>query len=367
MAIRGYRKGFIVGVFSLCGFVGGAVLGSRFGSQLLSEGSKSEYAPALSLLSALALGTVVAAMLKGVAGRLRRLFFGTTIKAADGFAGALLSIALALAVAWVAGAVMLQTPQARDLRSAVQRSAILAQVNDFLPPSGPVLNLLARFDSFPSIGGPSPSVAPPSREILGELSVKRAEASVVRVVGTACGLGVEGSGWIVAPHEVVTNAHVVAGQRDTAIQPGGAGEPLGAVVTYLDIHNDIAILLVKALDGPPLPYDNSSESGSEVAVLGYPENGPFDAAAARVGETLTVLSGNAYGRGPVERKMVLIRGRVRHGNSGGPVVDNAGRVVATVFAAREQSPPSGYGVPGSIVARDLGRAHAAVDTGPCAS
>ena len=106
--------------------------------------------------------------------------------------------------------------------------------------------------------------------------------------------------------------------------------------------------------------------GASAAVLGFPDNGPYDVRPARLGQTANVVSQDAYGRGPVRRLITSLRGRVRHGNSGGPAVDGSGRVVATIFAASVSSRPSGYGVPDSVVRRALGRVRGPVDTGPCA-
>jgi S1-C subfamily serine protease len=105
--------------------------------------------------------------------------------------------------------------------------------------------------------------------------------------------------------------------------------------------------------------------GAPAAVLGFPENGPYDLRPARLGQTATVVSQDAYGRGPVRRSITSVRGQVRRGNSGGPVVDGSGRVVTTIFAAAVSSRPSGYGVPDSVVQRALGRVRGPVDTGPC--
>src|SRR5256886_9659973 len=131
----------------------------------------------------------------------------------------LLGAALALGIVWIAAAVVAQAPVAGSLRADIQGSAILRRLNALLPPTGPILNALARLDRLPSISGPAPDVAPPLRRIAGALAVRRASRSVVRVIGTACGLAIEGSGWVAGPADVVTNAHVVAGG-------GGSGGPL---------------------------------------------------------------------------------------------------------------------------------------------
>jgi S1-C subfamily serine protease len=230
-----------------------------------------------------------------------------------------------------------------------------------------VLNALARFDPFPRIDGPSAGVPPPRAAIARDPQVKAAAESVVKIQGTACGLGVEGSGWIARPGIVVTNAHVVAGQDDTTVQLGGHGDRHDAQAIAFDPRNDIAVLRVDGLGGRPLALASRVRAGAQAAILGFPENGPYDVRAGRVGATRSVLTQDAYGRGPVRRSLTTLRGLVRHGNSGGPMVDSRGRVVTTVFAATQGGGPSGgFGVPNGIVRAILARASGPVDTGPCA-
>ena len=184
-----------------------------------------------------------------------------------------------------------------------------------------------------------------------------------RVTGTACGLGVEGSGWVVAPNLVVTNAHVVAGMNDARVDHND-GEFRDADVVAFDPRNDIAVLRVAELGARPLRLVDPVK-GQAVAILGYPENGPFTATAGRIGQTREFLTDDAYGRGPFSRLVTTLRGVVRHGNSGGPAVDAQGRVQTTIFASRIGS-ASGYGVPSDLVRRELVRASATeVSTGPC--
>ncbi len=190
----------------------------------------------------------------------------------------------------------------------------------------------------------------------------------MRILGSACGLGVEGSGWVAGDGLVVTNAHVVAGQGDTIVQRGGEGASLDATLVHFDARNDVAVLAVPGLDLPSLPLAPEPASGTAGAILGYPLNGPFDVRAARIGATRTVLSDDAYGNGPVSRTLTTLRGDVRSGNSGGPVVDSSGRVLTTVFAATTSGRPGGYGVPNAIVRRAIadGSRGVAVSSGPCA-
>ena len=214
-----------------------------------------------------------------------------------------------------------QTPGARDLREPIQRSAILGELNAVLPPSGPILQALARFDPFPQISGPSANVPPPNPKIARDPEVRGGRAQRrSKVLGTACGLGVQGSGWVAGRGVVVTNAHVVAGQDDTTVQVGGEGPALDAEAIWFDPRNDLAILRVP---GPPgcrrCRMNVNAEPGTSAAVLGFPENGPYDvrAGAARP-DTSTVITQDAYGRGPVRRPITSLRGLVALGQLGRP-------------------------------------------------
>ena len=366
MAAWGYAQGLIVGALSLFGFAGGALLGSRLGPLLLEEGSQSPYAPLFALVGALMVGGVLASSLELLGFRLRRRM-GDRLGLMDGFGGALLVGCLGLGLAWIAGAVALHTPGARELREPIQQSTILSELNERLPPSGPILQALARFDPFPQIDGPQPNVRPPDSKIARDPQVRAASASVVRLLGTACGLGVQGSGWIAGDGVVVTNAHVVAGQDDTTVQLRGEGDRIDAEAIWFDPRNDLAILRAAGLAGAPaLRMNEGAREGTSAGIAGFPENGPYDVRPGRLGETSTVVTQDAYGRGPVRRSITSLRGLVRSGNSGGPMVDGSGRVVTTIFAATaEDGGQNGFGVPASVVRNALGRASEPVGTGPC--
>ena len=367
MALWGYAQGLIVGALSLAGFAVGAFVGSRLAPLLLSEGAQSPYAPLFALVGSLILGGILASTLEVLGFRLRGRL-GERLGVLDGVGGGVLVGCLGLALVWLGGAVALQTPGARELRESIQRSAILQVLNDHLPPSGPILRAFARFDPFPRIEGPSADVAAPDARIARDPQVSAAARGVVKVLGTACGLGVQGSGWVAGDGVVVTNAHVVAGQDDTTVQLQGAGSHYSAQAIWFDSRNDLALLRVPGLAGAPgLRLRSNAPKGTSAAILGFPENGPYHVAAARLGTTSTVITQDAYGRGPVRRSITSLRGRVRQGNSGGPVVDGGGRVVTTVFAATvSDNGRSGFGVPDELISDALGDASGPVDTGPCA-
>ena len=372
LATLGFGRGFLVGALSFCGFAAGALIGTRVGPLLLAQGSSSPYAPLFGLFGALIAGAILASGMEGIAFRLRRAIVIPGMRLIDGLLGAVLGAALGLGIVWILAAVLAQAPNEARLRGDIQRSAILRGLNSLLPPTGPLLNALARLDPLPHVAGPAPSVAPPSAGTARAPGVRAAGASVVRVLGTACGLAVEGSGWVAEPEIVVTNAHVVAGEQDTTVQEEGSGPQRAATVVAYDPVDDVAVLSVSGLSVRPLALESAAASGTPGAILGYPENGPLDAEPGRIGTTQEVLTGDVYGR-TVQRLLTPLSGLVRPGNSGGPLVGAGGRVLTTVFAGTVGGPRGGYGVANStvasVLAQGIARARAGqqVSTQACAA
>ena len=351
MGLGGFRRGLIVGVLSLGGLVLGAYVGSRLGPQVVG-GDESRWLPIATLLGAV----VGAGLLQSVAvlvGRsLRTLVAIGPLRALDAAGGAALGIATGLVFCWVLGAVLLYLPGQTELRRQAQRSTILSALNEEFPPQR-LMDALSRVDPFAELAGPGANVPQPDAAIVRDPDVLRARAGVVRVTGFACGLGIEGSGWIAAPGVVVTNAHVVAGVETPRVDRND-GEFREGTVVWFDARNDLALLRVPGLGGRALPLADP-ERGVPVAVLGFPENGPYRAIPARLGGTVTSVGRDAYGRFPVPRTVTTLRGVVRSGNSGGPAVDAGGLVRTTVFARRAGS-DGGYGVPAERVRKALAEA-----------
>jgi len=359
----GLRKGLVASLLAITGIVLGAVLGARLAPHFLHGGSHSPYAPLVALAGAVICAAVLEAVGSMVGSFFRAGLRFPPLRALDTAGGLVLGGAAGLALAWVFGAVALLLPGQRSLREDVQRSEVLRRLNDIVPPER-LLNALARVDPFPSIAGPAIPVEPPTPAVVNNPVVRRAAPSVVRVIGTACGLGISGSGWVASPGVVVTAAHVVAGERSTYVVQSESENRLRAEVIAFDSRNDVAVLRVAGLAARPLPLAHP-EPGASVAIVGYPLNGPLDSEPGRIGRTAEVLTDDAYGHGPVRRTITSLAGEIRHGNSGGPAIDTNGRVQLTVFAARVGD-EGGYGIPTEVVRNVLASARGPVSTGDCA-
>lgn len=360
-ALTGFRRGLVVGVFSFGGLVLGFYVGTRVGPSLVG-GDRTRWLP----LFAVGTAVVVAALgqaLGGYVGRTirRALIVIPPLRLLDSAGGGLFGAALGLALCWAVGAVILYLPVETELRRYAQESTILATLNEEYPPTR-LIDTLARIDPFGAIAGPAAGVDEPDAAILDSAGVSAAALSVVRVIGDACGLGIEGSGWVAGPGLVVTNAHVVAGVDAPRVDRSD-GDLLDARVVSFDKTNDIAVLRVPGLAARSLPLADAAE-GTPGGMLGYPGNGPYTETAVRVGRVVEIVGRDAYGNFPTPRRVTTIRGKIRSGNSGGPVVDARGRVITTVFAQRVGQ-DGGYGVPTAAVRTALaGAGTAAIET-PC--
>lgn len=359
-AAGGAVQGLVWSGLSLAGLLTGAYLGGRLAPHLLDEGSSSPYGPVVALGAAVGLAVAFEVLGSMVGAVIRSRQRARGLWLLDSAGGLVAGALIGLGVVWVLGAMALQLPGQTELRRAAQRSAVLQRLNSIVPPRR-LLSALARIDPFPSFAGPPVPTEPPDPRVLARPGVRAAAPSVVRIVGTACGLGIEGSGWVARPGVVVTAAHVVAGEKDTTVAPFSGGSFPARAIAF-DVRNDIAVLRVPGLSLAPLRLVDP-RPGTPVAIVGYPENGALDAVPGRIGGTSTVFAQSAFGH-PVRRTVTSLSGNIRHGDSGGPAVDASGAVEATVFAARLGG-PGGYGVPASIVRRDLATAHGSVSTGPC--
>ncbi len=360
-SLSGFRRGLVVGVCSLVGLLLGFYIGARVGPSFVG-GDLARWLPLVALGAATLCAAIGQAIGSLVGRNLRRaLFVLGPLRLFDNLGGGVLGAVTGLALCWAVGAVFLYLPGQTELRRYAQSSVILSRLNQELPPTR-LIDTLAHIDPFAVLSGPSAGVAPPDPAVLDSGGVNAAALSVVRVVGIACGLGVEGSGWVAGPGLVVTNAHVVAGVARPRVDRND-GNLLRARVVSFDRQNDIAVLRVEGLQARPLPLADAAE-GTPGGLLGYPGNGPYRETAVRVGKVARIVGRDAYGSFPVSRRVTTIRGAIRSGNSGGPVVDSKGRVITTVFAQRAGT-DGGYGVPADLVRAAIARAGTEMLSTPC--
>ena len=359
-ALQGAYRGLVAQALSLVGLAIGALAGSWIAPKLLSEGSS--WVSIASLLGAIVGAALLGAASATLAETPRRfLAFRPGLRAADSVGGGIIGAVLGLALAWLVAVVLVQQPSL-GFRQDVRGSTILPQLMRAVPPDR-VLQALARFDPFPELTLSGGRLPPPDPSVLQTPGAKAASGSVVKIYGTACGLGIQGSGWVVRRDLIATNAHVIAGEHDTDILAPN-GQSLSARVVYVDTQNDVAILRVDGLRTPPLAISGSEDYPRPVAILGYPRDGALVGIAATAGAPRTVIAPNAYGRHVGPRNVVPLRGRVEPGESGGPVVDSEGGVVAMIFGGAKNG-GNGFAVPVSVVGDALPRATRPVSSGPC--
>jgi S1-C subfamily serine protease len=360
------HRGLVLSAFSLAGLAVGAYVGARVAPHFLSGGSSSLWIGVAGLAGAV-IGAGLLQTVGVLAGsRLRGGLRITPLRVVDSFGGLVLGVITGLAIVWVCAAVILEARGQRlvSFRHDVQRSWIVRKLDAALPPNQ-LYAVLSAIDPFPSITGPSAPTLPPSVGVLRNHKIRSSVTRVVKVLGTACGSGVEGSGWFARRDLVVTAAHVVAGERSTVVEIPGDSNTYTATVVVFDAHNDIAILRISGATARPLQLADP-QNGASVAIVGYPLDGNLTATPGRIGRTANAFTEDALGTGPVERAITAVAGKVHKGDSGGPVIDTRGRVQATIFAKKRGAAQSGYAVPTSIVRSDLARAgRRAVSTESC--
>jgi S1-C subfamily serine protease len=359
-SILGAHRGLAAQALSLGGLALGALLGSLIAPHLLPD--NSAWIPVAGLMGAL-VGAFVLGTLAGLFGRPVRLFLSThpPLAAVDRVGGIALGGLIALTIGWLLAVLALHQP-AFGLRAEVRSSVILPRLLSAVPPDR-VLQALNRFDPLPLLPGLEETLPPPDPSVLRSPGTRAAARSVVKLQGTACGVGTQGSGWVVRAGLVATNAHVIAGHESTRLLAPN-GQVLRARPVYVDATNDIALLRVRGLDAGVLATNTPADRSRPVALMGYPQNGPLTATAATAGAARTVLSPDAYGRRTRPRVVVPLRGTVRPGESGGPVVDRRGRVVAMIFGGTRDR-AGGYAVPVDLVLDAAEGPLSRVPSGPC--
>ena len=382
-AVVGFRQGLVMGALSLVGFLAAGALAMWLLPSLLMNVDwlvQHEFARVAVLIAGV---FIAASMGQGLAvaigGRMRAGITWRPARAVDALLGAVATvIAVSLLVWFIAGSSRSVAPP--SLARAIGESQVLGTIDRFVPPQAS--QLFAGFRSMLDASGiprvfdgispePIQPVAPPDPKIASNAAVQAAARSVVKVTGVAeaCNRGQEGSGWVVAPERVVTNAHVVAGMSEPAVQVGGQGERLPATVVVFDPRRDLAVLAVPGLNAAPLEVGSDLATGQEAVVAGYPLDGPLRLDPARVRRVMTATGTDIFGQPGVAREIYSLYAQVEPGNSGGPLLGLDGKVVGTVFAKSLDDDVTGYALTlaeAAPVLSQVGRTQA-VPTGACST
>jgi S1-C subfamily serine protease len=376
VAVTGWTQGFVVGLLSFVGFVGGAVGGLLLVPVVLGGLDPGLGTAVLAVVLVLFTASVGQALLAWAGSAIRGRVAAGPARRVDAAGGSLLAVAGLLLAAWAVG-LALASSAIPTAASAARESVVLRVVDDVVPVSPD--RLREAFKSVVSAGSFPEVVAPwvpepiveveaPSPVLGRDEEVRAASESVAQVVGraAACGNILEGTAFVVAPERVMTNAHVVAGVQAPAV--GLPGEPpLEAHVVYFDPWVDVAVLAVPGLTRPPLEFRADPAAGVDAVVVGFPNSGPLTGEPARIRSQQVLLGRDIYGEDRVEREVISLRGDVEPGNSGGPLLADDGRVYGVIFAASLTDPDTGYALSPAAVAPALSAAAAGspVDTGRC--
>ncbi len=378
-AVAGYRQGFIVGILSFAGFLGGAAVGASFAPALarsLVQGSAQQ-----------ALVAIVAVFVAAMIGQLLASAIGAAVRSRvhwrpatliDSVAGAAVSVISVLLIAWLIGSAVVNAPFA-VVTAQVQRSAVLHAVDGVMPPAARTMfsdfrSLLASgpyVQVFGALGAePALTVAPPNPAVLASAGLARSQNSIVKVMGIAptCERRIEGSGFVISPQHILTNAHVVAGVTENQTVTTRLGARFRATVVFFDPERDLAVLYVPGLTARTLSFAGPANLGDEAIVAGYPRDHSFTVVPARVGDDQLAQAPDIYQSKEVTRQIYSIRADVQPGNSGGPLLAPDGQVDGVVFAAAVGVKDTGYALTASEVkgdARAAANAVAPVSTQAC--
>ena len=380
-AVSGYRQGFIVGVLSFLGFVGGALLGAEFGpaiSRALVGGQTQQDVVAVVLLVGFAvIGQFIASSI-GAAMRSTVTWRSATV--ADSVGGSVVSMISVLLIAWVVGSVLNGSPYP-VVDQQVNNSLTLQTLDKFMPTPAKTMfsdfrRMLANNSTyaqvFSGIGAERILAIPaPDPGVVDSAGFRTAADRVVRVQGVApsCQRSIEGSGFVISRNHIMTNAHVVAGVTEHQTVTTPSGQTLAATVVYYDPQVDVAVLYVPGLNLSPLRFAGQANPGDNAVVAGYPLDAQtLHAVPARIGGIQNAQGPNIYQTATVTRQIYEIRAVVESGNSGGPLLSPNGTVYGVVFAAAVGVNDTGFALTAAQVhagAQAGERSTAAVSTMGC--
>ncbi|MFJ7060011.1 MarP family serine protease [Streptomyces griseobrunneus] len=385
-AVIGYRQGFVVGILSVIGFLGGGLVAVYLLPIIwdrVTEGAEVSTATAIgAVVIVIICASVGQAFTTHLGNKLRRYITWSPARALDATGGALVNVVAMLLVAWLIALPLART-SLPTLGKEVRNSSVLLGISRVMPQQAPpwfedFSSALAQ-NGFPQVfspfdNEPITNVEPPDPALAGSPVAARAKKSIVKVVGTApsCGKVLEGTGFVFSDRRVMTNAHVVGGVEEPTVQIGGEGRLYDAKVVLYDWQRDIAVLDVPDLKATPLEFtgtNDDAESGDSAIVAGFPENGAYDVRSARVRARIDANGPDIYQRGTVLRDVYSLYATVRQGNSGGPLLTPDGKVYGVVFAKSLDDPDTGYALTADEIREDIeiGRtANQQVDSQGCA-
>ncbi|WP_307665873.1 MarP family serine protease [Streptomyces sp. V1I1] len=383
-AIVGYRQGFVVGILSVIGFLGGGLVAIYLlpviWGQLTNDSEVSTTAAVIAVVLVIVCASVGQAFTTHLGNRLRRHITWSPARALDATGGALVNVVAMLLVAWLIGSALAGT-SLPTLGKEVRNSKVLLGVSRVMPSQANTWftdfsSVLAQ-NGFPQVFSPFANepiteVQAPDPALAGSPVAARAQRSIVKVVGTAqsCGKVLEGTGFVFSDRRVMTNAHVVGGVDEPTVQIGGEGRLYDAKVVLYDWQRDIAVLDVPDLRARPLQFaDSDARSGNSAIVAGFPENGSYDVRSARVRGRINANGPDIYRRGTVQRDVYSLFTTVRQGNSGGPLLTPDGRVYGVIFARSLDDPDTGYALTVDEIRDDIAvglTANQQVDSQGCA-
>lgn len=382
-AVAGYRQGFIIGVLSLVGFLSGVAVGAYFAPGFSRALAKSATWQAfLAILLVFVLAVVGMMIASGIGVALRSRLIGRPATVIDSLGGATVNVLAVIIVAWLIGSFVVNSSAFPAVSRQVNNSAVLRTVDGVMPrgvlylPFFPQLRSLLANGLYTQVFGafgaePNATLPAPNAAVLAAQGLGKDESSIVKVTGvaTSCSQTIEGSGFVISPHHVLTNAHVVAGvDEDLMVTSGGAQLP--AKVVLYDPERDLAVLYVSGLREAPIPLASQAASAdTSAAVAGYPEDSQsVTFVPATVGRSFTATGPDIYQTGSVNRQMYEVRALIRPGNSGGPLLSANGEVYGVVFAASTYYPDTGYALTAAEVQDDATRGEqriSPVSTGAC--
>ncbi|MFE9875378.1 MarP family serine protease [Streptomyces sp. NPDC005784] len=383
-AIVGYRQGFVVGILSVIGFLGGGLVAVYLlpiiWSWTTDDSKVSTTAAVVAVVVVIVCASVGQALTTHLGNKLRRYITWSPARALDATGGALVNVVAMLLVAWLIGSALAGTTLP-TLGKEVRNSKVLLGVSRALPSEANTWfadfsSVLAQ-NGFPQVFSPFANepiteVQPPDPQLAGSPVATRSQNSIVKVMGTAqsCGKVLEGTGFVFSDRRVMTNAHVVGGVDEPTVQIGGEGKKYDAKVVLYDWERDIAVLDVPDLKAPALRFSPKDASSSDSAIVaGFPQNGSYNVQPARVRGRITANGPDIYHRKTVRRDVYSLYATVRQGNSGGPLLTPEGKVYGVVFAKSLDDAETGYALTADEVRPDIAKGRTAnqqVDSDSCA-